>query len=92
MVMSIRYSLFVMRFIIYQRIACSIPTKIVTDNSYDNGIRKCTVIIENQDLQADRHFLTLSHPSRRKTVSKPALAITKIGIRTLSPIVPIDAI
>lgn len=55
-------------------------------------MRKCTVIIENQDLQAERHFLTFSHPNNRKNVSKPAFAITKIGMSTLSPTVPIDAI
>lgn len=59
---------------------------------FNKQMRKCMVIIENQDLQADRHLLTFSHPNSRKSVSKPALATTNIGMSTLSPTVPIDAI
>ena len=49
------------------------------------------IINENHVLQIDRHFLNFYHVNRRHRDSNAAFEITKIGIRTLSPTVPTDA-
>jgi len=49
------------------------------------------VINENHDLQIARHFLNFYHVKRRHKDTTAAFEITRMGMRTLSPTVPTDA-